>query len=245
MSKGVLDKRYAIERLQKPELIFRYKTRARFVSNTIKEYLNRTSGLAVLDFGAAEGLTLAELDNLIPKSEFTGIEYSSELIDTAPELPKNVALVQGDVMNLSADIKEKKYDAVCALALLEHLPDPLKSIQQAADVLKPGGLFIATSPNPFWDDISTRLGLLREDQHETDMDKKLMKKIVEEAGLEILRFQRFMWTPVSFLPYMHIKVNAGFSLSVDRLVEKVVIFNWMFVNQAIIARKPLDKIGKK
>src|SRR3972149_2002436 len=114
-SKGVLDKKYAIERLQKPELKFRYKVRAAFVKNAVKKYLKKTYGLHVLDFGAAEGLTMLEMDRLLPESAFTGIEYSEELINQAPSLPENIKLVRGDVTNIENREINNNYDVVSAL----------------------------------------------------------------------------------------------------------------------------------
>jgi 2-polyprenyl-3-methyl-5-hydroxy-6-metoxy-1,4-benzoquinol methylase len=236
-NKGVLDKQYAIERLKKPELNYRFKTRARFVKNTIQKHLGTASNLNILDFGAAEGLTMIEMHNLIPESSFLGIEYSEELIGLAPTLPSNIRLIKGDVTNLSTDIVNNRYDVVCALALLEHLKNPLEALQEANKVLKSGGLFIASSPNPFWDHVSSKLGLLRDEQHEVDMNKKLMLDLVKDAGMELIAFKRFMWAPVSFLPYLKIKVSPSFSLKIDDIASKLFVFNWLFVNQAIIARK--------
>ena len=237
-SKGILDTQYALDRERKPELIFRYKTRAQFVANCAHRYLGGHMGLSILDFGAAEGLTIRELDVLMPGGRITGVEFSQELIDKAVPLPQNVSLVKGDVTQLDTELKESKYDVVSALALLEHLPNPLDAVKEASAVLAPGGLFIASSPNPFWDDVSTKLGLLRDEQHEVEMTETFMTTLVADAGLELIRFERFMWSPVAFLPYLKIRVNPSLSLSVDRAVSKLRIFDWLYVNQAIIARKP-------
>ncbi len=237
-SKGVLDKKYAIERLKKPELNFRFRVRATFVKNAIKKYLKKTENLEILDFGAAEGLTMLEMSKLLPGSNLIGIEYSQELINQAPELPENIKLMQGDVTDLENILKNSQFDAVSALAILEHLKNPEKALKEAFEALKPGGLFIASSPSPFWDHISTKLGLLKDEQHEVDMTKKLMIQIAKDAGFEVMKFTRFMWSPISFLPYLKIRVSPKFSLTVDNIVSKLFIFNWLFVNQAIIARKP-------
>jgi 2-polyprenyl-3-methyl-5-hydroxy-6-metoxy-1,4-benzoquinol methylase len=236
-SKGILDERYASERQKKPELIFRYKTRARLVYNCAKKFIGRTSGIHLLDFGAAEGLTLLELNNLLHESRLTGIEYSKELLSKAPPTPENVVLKEGDVTDLPAEIPNESYDIVCALALLEHLPEPRKAINEAKNKLKSGGIFVATSPSPFWDAISTKLGLLREEQHETEMNKKLMKGMIKDAGMEVVTFDRFMFTPVAFLPYLKVNVSPSFSLKVDKVVSALKIFNWLFVNQVVIGRK--------
>lgn len=239
--KGILDKEYAIERLHKPELKFRFKVRAAFVKNAIKKYLRSTSGIKLLDFGAAEGLTMLEMNNLLPESNFTGIEYSEELINQAPTLPENIKLIKGDVTNIDNKTIKNDYDVVSALALLEHLKEPLLAVKQAFNFLKPGGLFIASSPSPFWDNISTRLGLLRDEQHEVKINKRMMKQLVLAAGFEPLSFKRFMWSPISFLSYLKLNVSPSLSLFVDNLVCKIFVFNWLFVNQAIIAKKPINR----
>lgn len=236
-SKGILDTQYALDREKKPELIFRYKTRAQFVANCATTHLGGHIGLNVLDFGAAEGLTIRELDSLMPGGHITGIEYSQDLVDRAVDLPPNVILRQGDVTALPAEVKEKQYDVVSALALLEHLPNPLEAVKEAASVLAPGGLFVASAPNPFWDDVSTTLGLLRDEQHEMEMTQDVMTALVEDAGLSSIGFERFMWSPVAFLPYLKIPVNPRLSLVVDGAVRKLRVFDWLYVNQAIIAQK--------
>lgn len=233
-----MDQKYAIERLNKPELIFRYKTRAKFVCNTIEKHLEKKSGLQILDFGAAEGLTIREMDQILPGNTILGLEYTDDLIQKAPELPDNVKLIQGDVTRLDNELTNGQYDAISALALLEHLKEPEKALMEAKKALKPGGIFIATSPNPLWDDISTKLGLLRDEQHEVEINEKFMKDITEKTGFEWVQFKRFMWAPVSFLPYLNIGVSPVFSLDVDNFIENIKVFNWLFVNQAFILRKP-------
>ena len=117
----------------------------------------------------------------------------------------------------------ENFDVVSALALLEHLKNPLLAIQEAYKTLKPGGLFIASSPNQFWDHISTKLGLLKNEQHEVDMNKKIMIKLVIDAGFEVVGFKRFMWSPISFLPYLKIKVPPVLSLKIDSFISNLFI----------------------
>ena len=235
--KGVLQEAYAAERQRKPELAFRYKVRARIVADAAMRYLNSSGPLRLLDFGSGEGLTLLELNALLNLERGLGIEYSEGLLQWAPPLPEKVDLIQGNVMDLPEHIEDASYDIVSALALLEHLPHPEHAVTEAARVLRPGGIFVATCPSPFWDTVSTRLGLLKADQHEVEMDEERLVHAVQQAGLEVLAFQRFMWAPVGVLPYMRVPVSPGFSLEVDRLVEKLKVFSWLFVNQAVVGRK--------
>ena len=236
-NKGVLDKNYADERVKRPELVFRYKTRALIVKNKILKHYKKKNQLEVMSFGAAEGLTLVELDKLINGNSFTGVEFSQDLINKAPILPNNIKLIKGDVTKLNNKIKSQKFDVVIALALLEHLKNPKKAIVEAESILKKGGLFIATSPSPFWDSVSTKFGLLRDDQHEYDMTKKQFKKFIKNSGLSFVEFDRFMWSPVSFLPYLKVKLNPKLGLKIDAIVNKLKIFNMLYVNQIFIAKK--------
>jgi len=226
VSKGVLNKTYAYNRVNKPELIFRHKVRARVAAGAVRRYLRRYENLKILDFGSAEGLALTELNKLLPNNQIDGVEYSGELINCAPMLPDNIKIVQGDVSNLHPAFKKQNYDVVCALALLEHLPGPVKAVREAASCLKAGGLFIATCPSPFWEDVSIKLGFLDDEQHATKMTKNKLIGVVERGGLEVLNCQRFMWAPVSFLPYLKLNISPSNSLTIDNKIRKLGILNW-------------------
>jgi len=234
---GVMDKSYAADRKKKPHLVFRYKTRARIVLRALGKHLGVSPGLRGLDFGSAEGRTLLELDALLPEATLLGIEYAEELIAYAPPLPPNVRLVQGDIAHLDDSVAEQApFDFVSALAVLEHLPDAVQAVREAARVLKPGGVFVATCPNPRWDALATRLGLLAGEFHEEQMDKARLSAAVRDGGLEVVEFLPFMWAPVGLLPYAKVPVSASLGLYVDALVHAVRVLDWGLVNQCVVGR---------
>jgi len=236
-SMGVLNGNYAVERKQLA-LIFRYKTRALIVANAIKHYLDRIHSLTVLDFGSADGRALKELDNHIPIHFALGVEFSGDLIASISELPDTITIIKGDITSLPEKATLNTYDVVSALAVLEHVENPLKAVQEAKRVLRPGGLFVATAPNPFWDRVSSRLGLLKKEQHQMFLGRKELIQLIMNAGMEYVAFDRFMWAPVSVLPYLNIPVSPKLSLSIDTILRRIKIMDWLFVNQCIIARKP-------
>ena len=106
----------------------------------VKE-LKKRSGInaTVLDIGCGAGL----LSNELAKEGFivTGIDLSSGSLDVArqsDETQKTSYLI-ANACNLP--FLNNSFDAVCAMDLLEHVKTPEKVIQEAARVLKPGGLF--------------------------------------------------------------------------------------------------------
>lgn len=239
--KGVMTTDYARGRHLRKELKYRYMVRARVAANAVQKYLSKTEDIRVLDFGAADGRTLLEIRKLLGPGSFTGIEHSPELISFADKLPMDTQLVQGDVTNLPEYIKSQTFDVVIALALLEHLPKPIKAVRQAFSVLSPGGIFIASSPNPTWDKISDFLGLGLGEYHLSRMNRAKMIKVVNDSGLELVTYEQFMWAPIGFLPYLKVWVEPRFAIRLEKYIRRFRIFNWLFVNLLVVGKKsPLE-----
>ncbi len=236
--KGAMDETYARDRQNKPAVSYRYRTRALAAVRAIQRHMHTSPALHMLDMGAADGGTLLEMGRLLgPGTTLTGVEYSPVLVGLAQQLGEAVHVVRGDIASLPDSIKAHSYDVVTAMAVLEHLEQPGTAIGEAAAVLKPGGLLVATTPQPFWDVLATRLRLL-EDHHETHITRAEMVAHARRAGLEVLEYSNFMWAPVGFLPYLGIRIPAKLAHAVDRAVQKVRLLDWLFVNQMMVARKP-------
>jgi SAM-dependent methyltransferase len=236
--KGVLDETYVHDRATKPEFQFRLATRARAFAQVARSHLPDHSRFSILDMGCAEGRTMREMNRLLPRSTITGVEYADYLVESAGELPNGLRIMQGDITALPNCIAPESYDMVSALAVLEHLTDPLAAIRGVRKVLRPGGIFVATCPSPVWDHLAVRFGLLKGEFHVTEMDKRALVEVVKAAGLELVEYRRFMWVAVAFLPYLRVPVPSLLALRVDRVVESVRFLDWMFVNQLVTARKP-------
>lgn len=119
---GVMDSSYASDRLRQPHLRFRFQTRALVAVQAMKQYGPAADAPRVVDFGAAEGLTLLEMRRLLGgQGEYIGIEFAEDLIRSAPPLPAGVQLLQGDVTRLPELITPDSCDLVSALATLDTL----------------------------------------------------------------------------------------------------------------------------
>jgi 2-polyprenyl-3-methyl-5-hydroxy-6-metoxy-1,4-benzoquinol methylase len=234
---GILGGEYAEYRIKKAEMRFRFKIRALIAANTVQKFYKMYSNLRILDLGAAEGKTLLEMNRLLPDSEFWGLEHSEDLVLSAKNIPNNIHLIHADVFDIPKEIKKNTFDVVTALAFLEHISDPLAGVKVAVKMLKNNGLFIATCPVPFWDFAAQMAGFLEKDQHESNMNKKKMLAIIKNSGLELIEYKKFMWAPLSFLPYLKINLSIKLSFVIDRFIEQLKVLNWLFVNQFVIGKK--------
>ena len=238
---GVMDASYASDRIHKQHIRYRYRVRAAVAVAAYREHHPRRVVSALLDLGAAEGRTMVELRHLLDDvQDVVGVEYSKSLIDAAPPLPEGTRLISGNAMDLPAEIEERSFDLCTALAVLEHLPDARSCLAEAFRVLKPGGVVVATCPNPFWDELAGRLGLVADEHHEDEVDHHKMARWARQVGFERVTTRRFMWVVTGLLPYLGVALAPHRSLAIDRLVERVPLLKRTFVNQLLVAVKPLS-----
>ena len=97
----------------------------------------------ILDFGGGDGsLAVAiarQLQNLGEESiDITTVDYQpcTKITDPGIDIRRVGELSEAD----------GRYDLVLASAILEHLPDPLKTLQGLLQCLRPGGIFYARTP---------------------------------------------------------------------------------------------------
>ena len=89
----------------------------------------------VIDLGSGYGRLGDELKG---GARYVGIEMSPEQISRSTQ-----PVVMGDANRLP--IRDESAGAVVALWMLYHLDDPIVAIREANRVLKPGGLFVAST----------------------------------------------------------------------------------------------------
>lgn len=122
--------------------------RHRFFQNVLQEYLDAMdvdSADSILDMGCGTGVAaraIARRDRF--SGRVTGIDLSPYLVRAARRLAGEEALGQvvefhpGDTRNL--DIPDSSFDAVVAHTLVSHVEEPSTIVEEAARVVKPGGL---------------------------------------------------------------------------------------------------------
>ena len=95
---------------------------------------------AVLDIGC--GRTAPNLSGLIGKA---GLLYGIDVIDFTVDDPQ-LKLFKNDVRDMK-DIPSGSIDLAYSRAVMEHLEQPEDAFREIARVLKPGGLYVFTTPS--------------------------------------------------------------------------------------------------
>jgi len=218
---GTLDKSYLIGRRTKKSLIYRLNRRAKEVIKSIKKYY---SGIPkdIIDLGTAEGLMLGMIKDNFPSAKCIGIEYSWELLKANAN--SEITVLQGDVNYLP--LPNNSFDIAVATAIIEHLPSPKKLLEEVKRVLKPTGLIILTSPDPFWEWVATLVGHLPNEQHKRIMNLRELIWLFHEVGYEILGQKKFMLSPVG-LPL---------EIPIENVVRSIGL-NFLFVNNLVVGKK--------
>ena len=223
-----LDKEYAKRRKDKSHSFhFRLERRTLEVIMSIEKYF-LGKPIKILDIGAADGLMLGEIKKRFPDSECVGVDNSKELI--AANKDQNIKIIEGDAENLP--FSENSFDVVVAAAIIEHLDNPEKMLEEARRVLKRGGIFIVTSPNPFFDKLGRVAGWLKRDRflkgekHNIMFNLKKLKEYFKKADFEIVYAGRFMFS--------HMKAPGG--MKIEKFL-KIIRFDFIFLNQVIVGKK--------
>jgi 2-polyprenyl-3-methyl-5-hydroxy-6-metoxy-1,4-benzoquinol methylase len=141
----------------------------------------------VLDYGCSIGA----LADFCQPDGYLGVDISEEALAVARAAhPRH---------EFDSKVSEhERFDVIVALAVLEHLDDPLGVLTRWSGMLNPGGRIVITTPHPSYEWVLTagaRLGLFDRhslDEHEDLLDHARMRELAGQAGLELTRYRRFL-----------------------------------------------------
>ncbi|OGH68390.1 MAG: hypothetical protein A3I29_04070 [Candidatus Magasanikbacteria bacterium RIFCSPLOWO2_02_FULL_44_11] len=108
---------------------------------------------------------------------------------------EKISFLNGNLNN-DLNLADNSVDLVTSLAVLEHLANPLKNIQEIYRILKPGGRLVLTTPTPLSKPIleflSFKLGLINEDEvkdHKDYFNLKRLRDMLVPTGFQEQKIQ--------------------------------------------------------
>lgn len=221
-AKGVLGADYHIDRLKSPGPRYRFKRRGWEAARIIQTYGPHQP--RILDVGTADGLLLDIVCNIVTPSFAAGIDLSWGLLKANS---RKYPIAQADAEKLPFD--SGNFDAVIATAIIEHVPHPGSFVDEIHRVLKPAGVCILTTPDPFFDEIASTLGFLKEEDHQETFNLKRLRTLVADHHFEILEAEKFMMSPIGFPAEQ----------TIEKIMKRIGL-GGVLLNQLVAARKRVN-----
>jgi len=160
------------------------------VFNFLNEYLNE--GQNILDVGCGFGRLL----DIIKKEKTTAV-FGVELGDLDVKAAKEyygLDLFHGSLEEFVKNQENwKKFDVIIMHHTLEHLPEPLSSLEQIKKLLKPGGVLYIGVPNVM--NIKKRPDIFFQTAHPFSYSPHSLQLLLNKAGFGILKFNKYAGYP--------------------------------------------------
>jgi SAM-dependent methyltransferase len=117
----------------------------RWYASMAARCLRDTGGNRLLEIGCGHGFMLARLED---RCDTFGVDISPYAIEQARRFaPGSTCLVADIEDGLPPELAAGSFDLVVAKYVFEHLRNPLRAMQAAASLLRPGGMLFFSVPN--------------------------------------------------------------------------------------------------
>ncbi len=178
----------------------------------VSRYLKLNSNSRVLDVGCGSGSFLQRLRQKY-QVDASGVDFKN-----LTHLPffDQVTFHQG--LFYEQNLPESSYDLVTMWHFLEHDYDPVKTLETARHVLKPGGHLVIEVPR--LDSLSNRLFKerwpgLQAPQHTVLYSRETLQKFIERSGLELVEYLPYG----AFPAYFYLFAGVAFKLRKGRGID--------------------------
>jgi SAM-dependent methyltransferase len=137
------------------------------------------------------------------------------------------------------ELEAGSFDLILAYHVIEHVDDPKRFAERAAELLAPGGLFVVATPN--WDSADARRfkqywGGNHFPRHWTLYDEKTIGGLAEQVGLRLERVE-YQVNPVFWNWTCHSWLKSRFPNSTwpDRVFPTIAIFHKSFQSFVLLS----------
>ena len=111
---------------------------------TVRDWLRQANARTVLDLGCGNGALTSAFDHA--GFEMTGMDMSETGIAIASRTFPTISFQHSDLATPISDALRHRFDAVIAVEVIEHLLLPRLLLERVKEALRPGGVFILTTP---------------------------------------------------------------------------------------------------
>ncbi len=194
-------------------------------------------GSDVLDVGTADGHPVVQ--GLKARGcRVWGVEIDEEAAATAAPLCESMVVGNVEQLDLGSTFGDKRFDVVLCLDVLEHLVEPLDTLNRLRELLTPTGIVVASIPNVTHAAVRLQLldgsftytdtGLL-DRTHVRFFDRAEVEKLFADAGLTVTERLEVRREPHETEIPLDLSAVPAQTLEAIRKDPDARVFQWMVV----------------
>ncbi|RJP72889.1 MAG: class I SAM-dependent methyltransferase [Candidatus Zixiibacteriota bacterium] len=164
--------------------------RSRYVWREMRRLKRRGfTPVHILDAGSGFGQYSFRLGRIFPRAQILGLDVKQDLVDSGNRFASRagaakVAFQAGDLLKMDF---AGRFDLALSVDVLEHIEDDRAMIRNIGASLKPGGLFVLTTP--YWPGTPESASQVFVGEHvRPGYSRQDLQEKLNQAGLELERF---------------------------------------------------------
>jgi ubiquinone/menaquinone biosynthesis C-methylase UbiE len=212
----------------------------RLTNDAFLAFLELSPTDRVLEVGCGLAILADAVASRVPDGEVIGAEISAEQLAAARPAQRNVRLRPGNALALPFD--DAEFDVVYCRYLLEHVPNPLRALEEMRRVLRPGGRVFVQENNilvnvlypecPRFDSVWQRFAELQTRLGGDALIGKKLFALLQKAGFQAIT--------LSVAPEIHSAGSAAFEWWIVNLIQNVRGAERELVSHDLVSAEGID-----
>ncbi|MEW6558361.1 MAG: class I SAM-dependent methyltransferase [Elusimicrobiota bacterium] len=188
---------YLKRRKENPLTRYRLKRRIEKTIEMIKKYNSKNSNRSILDIGAADGAMLSILKQQFELKSAIGVEPNENLIRAKKDIQVELITASGE----NLPFNKSQFGIVIISAVIEHVFNPEKVIEETYRVLSDDGILILITVVPWMDKLAEKFQIFPPTIHKHFYRFTLseLKRLLEKNGFNVLHLSKFALPTSGFL----------------------------------------------